>query len=486
LPPPPEWLTSRRIMFGSLLFGLALRLIASVLIAAGYFDEIFQYLEPAYHLTGGAWVIPWDQRSGIRSWLLPLVLAGPMALGRAIRDDPATYVTVTRAAMSLLSLLVIAAAVRLGECLSRWHALFAGIVAATWFELINFAPRTLSEAVALSLFMGAVLLLQGTRTLRFGHWAGAGLFLGFSFLARFQYAPAIAVLAIGTARLDWRRAWLPLIAGGGGALVIGAGVDMAFGQVPLHWLVKNITMNVVEDRSALYGTRPVWAYASFLLYNWLVALLPISFLFILGARRYPVLAAAAIVHLAAHSLIAHKEYRFGLVAVALIVILAAIGSADLLARVPLARVRRMAFALLTGWIVTSVALAISPTYRSRWAAFGSLETLTAAAGRDPRACGLAVFAGPTLGAAYVFYNRSAPIYAFVGPGSDDQLRRSSGSSNAAIAFRDSRPLLDGFVMSRCQTSASSGERCLFIRPGSCRPQASMLNEINSLLVRNKE
>lgn len=483
------WLTGRRILWIALGVALVVRLAVSLFISAAYFDEIFQYLEPAYHLTGGPWVIPWDQRSGIRSWFLPLLLSAPMGLGRLMRDDPAVYVTATRMAMCLLSLLVVAAAVRLGLRLSRWHALFAGTVSATWFELVYFAPRTLSESAALSFFMGAVLLIYGSPKPRFGHWAGAGLLLGLSFLTRFQYAPAIGVVAIGAARLNWKNAWTPLCLGGAAAIAIGVCADVGAGQPPLYWLVKNVTMNVVEDRSTLYGTQPFWAYGAFQAYNWLIAALPIGVLFLFGARRYPVLAATAIVHLAAHSLIAHKEYRFGLVAVALIIILAAIGTGDVLDRVSRQRPRhRIGVAMLAAWVVVSAALAVSPTYRYRWTTFGSLETLTTAAGREPAACGLAVFAGPILSTAYVFYNRPAPIYVFNGADAPAELSRHRAAYNAVIAFNDSGPMLQGFSRRSCRQSSFGGDRCLFVRPGPCAspPPPPPDYEINARLRRSGE
>src|ERR1700753_325862 len=44
-------------------------------------DEIFQYLEPAWRLLGHDSIISWEWRYGMRSWLLPTVMAGPVAIG---------------------------------------------------------------------------------------------------------------------------------------------------------------------------------------------------------------------------------------------------------------------------------------------------------------------------------------------------------------------------------------------------------------------
>src|SRR3546814_13847974 len=80
----------------------------------------------------------------------------------------------------------------------------AGFVTAIWFELIFFAPRALSEPIALAPLMGAVWLLVARRAPP-GPWqfAFAGLLMGLSFVARIHYAPALPVLAGFTAKRDW-------------------------------------------------------------------------------------------------------------------------------------------------------------------------------------------------------------------------------------------------------------------------------------------
>src|SRR3546814_9404005 len=65
----------------------------------------------------------------------------------------------------------------------------------------------------------------------------------------------------------------------------------------------------------------------------------------------------AVVHLLFHSLIGHKEYRFVLLTAALLVILAAIGTADLLRRVPRGRLMIAAAGVMAVWAGGSAALA---------------------------------------------------------------------------------------------------------------------------------
>jgi GPI mannosyltransferase 3 len=44
-------------------------------------DEIFQYLEPAWRMLGHDSIASWEWRHGMRGWLPPTLMAGPVAAG---------------------------------------------------------------------------------------------------------------------------------------------------------------------------------------------------------------------------------------------------------------------------------------------------------------------------------------------------------------------------------------------------------------------
>src|SRR5439155_11749302 len=91
-----------------------------------------------------------------------------------------------------------------GARVSRTHAVVAAFVAAIWFEFVSFAPHTLSEPLATAIILPAALLLtQASLSQR--HLAIAGASLAIAFVFRFQYAPAIAVLALGACWSHWRN-----------------------------------------------------------------------------------------------------------------------------------------------------------------------------------------------------------------------------------------------------------------------------------------
>src|ERR1700752_5403720 len=78
-----------------------------------------------------------------------------------------------------------------GARVSRMHAIIAALAAAIWFEVVYFAPHTLSEPLATALIVPAALLLTGGPSPKRLGIGGARLAL--ALVWRFQYAPAMAV-----------------------------------------------------------------------------------------------------------------------------------------------------------------------------------------------------------------------------------------------------------------------------------------------------
>lgn len=470
----------RQIFWGAICLAALLRAVASIPFAVGWFDEIWQYLEPAWHLVEGPWVQTWDYRSGIRSWLIPELLALPMGAGRALSPDTTFHLMLVRLTLAAASLVVVGAATALGLKLSRLHGVIAGFVTAIWFELIFFAPRALSEPIALAPLMGAVWLLVARRDApgprRF---ALAGLLMGLSFVARIHYAPALLVLALFTAQRDWRGAWVPMIAGGLVALAIDAAANLAMGAVPFRWIVEAVRINIVENRAAAYGLSPVTGYLAFFGFYWHVALAPLVLLAWLGAKRYPVLLWMAVVHLAFHSLIGHKEYRFVLVSVALLVILAAIGSADLLRRVPHPRLAIAVAAAMAVWAAGSVALGTG-NFRPNWSMEAGLAEAHERAGRPATTCGLALYRPRgTVAGSYALYRRATPIY---------RIATRDEAANHAAAFdvvltgpAHIGELPPAYRLEACASPGfTDAPSCVLRRAGGCAPDRS-LQELNNWL-----
>ncbi len=473
-------ISERQIFWSALALAAMLRAVASIPFAVGWFDEIWQYLEPAWHLVEGPWVQTWDYRSGIRSWLIPELLALPMGAGHALAPETTFHLTLVRLMLAALSLVVVGAATALGLKLSRLHGAMAGFVTAIWFELIFFGPRALSEPIGLAPLMGAVWLLAARRAAPGpGQFAFAGLLMGLSFVARIHYAPALLVLAICTAKRDWRGAWTPLIAGGLVALGIDAAANLAMGAVPFQWVVESVRINIVENRAAAYGLSPVTGYLSLFVFYWHFALVPIVLLAWLGAKRYPVLAWMAVAHLAFHSMIGHKEYRFVLLTAVLLIILAAIGTADLLRRVPRRRLMIAVAGATAVWAGGSAALAAG-NFRPNWSMEAGLADALERAGRPEKTCGLALYRPrATVAGSYALYRRATPIYRIA-------TRHEAARHAAAFDVVLTGPahigeLPPAYRLEACAPSGfTDAPSCVLRRAGGCTPDPA-LRKLNDWL-----
>ena len=467
-----------RARFGWLLAAIfllaaALRIVAALPFAVEHPDEVLQYLEPAYHLaTKGPWVQTWEQHEGMRSWLLPGLIAGPMWLGKTLDPGGTLDLLLPRLAFAACSLLLVAAAVRIGSLASRLHALAAGLATAIWFELVYMAPRLLSENLStVAILFGAAALLKPWA--RLGRWSDvfAGALLGLGFVLRIQHGPAIAALVlIAVPRAELRR-YLPLLAGGVAALALDAAVALAAGQTPFAWIVSNVMRNVVEGRSADFGTSRPWQYLQLLTRRWGLAAVPLLILAWIGARRSPPLAAAALVNFLVHSIIPHKEWRFIWLTLAIVVILAALGSVELWSRTDARRRRSMA--VLLG--------------RPQSAALIGQPELAVAryAGQVDRSCAVGIYDFSYLNvSSHALSNAPMPFAVY-----DDEataaaaLSRDARALGSVILYPKDLPVLgSGFPDRRCFRDPNFGPICVARHPGPCSGTIDPKNAIQTRML----
>jgi phosphatidylinositol glycan class B len=454
-------------------------------------DEIFQSLEPAWRMLGHDGIISWEWRYGMRGWLLPSLMAGPVGLGDWVAPDGTGAFVGPRLVAALASLSIVASAWSFGARVSQTHAIMAAFVAAIWFEFVSFAPHTLSEPLATALILPAALLLTHTsgsqRRLAIG-----GALLALAFVFRFQYAPAIAVLALGACWRRWRNL-APLIAGGLIALVFGGVADAAQGAVPFAWLIANVQQNLLHDRAAEFGVTPAITYLFSFWMMWSVAIVPLLFAIWQGWRHAPLLLAMAVANIAFHSLIGHKEYRFIFLSVALFIIIAALGSGDWIMGWMRAKRARPQWALPVvagGWALISGALAATGTMPDNWMSGTGAAQLATELRGDPALCGLALYNTPFF--ALPGHDRlvgRAPLYAFhpADPVANDDFaavaRKAAPAFNRILSRRDSATDLPaGFVQRDC-ASVGGADVCIFARSGGCEAAAAAPFVLNDVLQR---
>jgi len=475
-----------------LLLAAAIRLPLAFWPNVNHNDEIYQYLEPAWRLLGHQGMITWEWRDGIRSWFLPTLFAAPVALGDWLAPGGWGAFVVPRLVVSFASLSIVVTAWHFGARISRAHAIVAALAAAVWFELVYFAPHTLSEPLAAAVILPAALLLTGDPS-RNRHFVGGAL-LALAFVWRFQYAPACAVFVLAACWRDIRNA-IPLLAGACVALTVPAAVDLAHGAAPFAWLVRNIQQNLLHDRASEFGVAPVFAYVHLTTILWSGATLLMLMALWRGWQHAPLLIVAAVVNVAFHSMIAHKEYRFIFLSIPLLIIAAALGSADWVQLMRRQRASLRAWALpvvCAGWVLLSLGLSGATfAMRHNWMLGTAEARLAADLDADPEFCGLALYGmhDPFLpGRGQLAIGR--PVYSFfpADPLANGQLpalvRKHQREFNRIIAPASiARELPADFSSRICALTSHDITTCVFVRRGACDVATTGPFGINEVLVR---
>ncbi len=474
-----------------LLLAVAIRLPLAFWPNVDHPDEIFQYLEPAWRMLGHDGIVTWEWRDGIRSSFLPTLFMGPVILGDWLAPGGAGAFIVPRLLVALASLSIVISAWFFGARVSRMHAIIAALVAAVWFEVVYFAPHTLGEPLATALIVPAALLLTGGPTQK-RLVIGGGL-LALAFVWRFQYAPAMSVFALGACWRQWRNA-TPLIAGGLAVLLLAALVDVAHGVVPFDWLILNIKQNLLQDRASEFGVASPAAYIYLLSAIWSGAWLLLLCALWRGWKHAPLLIVAALVNIAFHSAIDHKEYRFIFLSVALLIIAAALGSADwaqMMREKPAWRPWALPV-VAGGWVLISLGLAeATKPMHDNWLRGTGTARLAAELRADPELCGVALYitdfqylpgrerlvGGLPL---YVLHPKDP-----VAKGRLPLLARMHEAAfNRIVAPPNSASDLPAeFSRRSCASMGDKGDACVFARSGGCDAAAAGPFAINDVLVR---
>jgi hypothetical protein len=188
---------------------------------------------------------------------------------------------------------------------------------------------------------------------------------------------------------------------------------------------------------------------------------------------------AAVFNLAVHSLIGHKEYRFIELTSATLVLLAAIGSISIIHRIEWRRRKALPekavlAAILSLWFAASAWLGQGRPLDQWFGKHSSGPELVHAAGSNPQVCGLGSMMVEywQLSRAYLgrpmpivlLKNTPRPFPRLAPPGPE------LASVNAVIAPTGSEALLPGYMEAKCK-GGEPYRRCLYVRPGTCRPTA---------------
>jgi len=275
-------------------------------------DEVHQWIEPASRWVYGFGTASYEWYGGMRNVLGPGLVAGVFALCRSLQlRGPALTLGALHLATGVASLWSLR---RLHEYLLRYSSAASAELAVALLAcsapFANLAFRPMSESLST---MAAMLALAayGVSPLRLGWW------LGVAFVLRYPSGLLLVAPALALAlRRDRTSIALALLGLSLPLLALGVADRLAWGHA-FHSVRAYLQFNLVEDRARIdYGARPAWFY---------LACLP---LFVpagawialrgLDRRRLGLAGAMALTYLAGMSAIAHKEFRFALVAVPLV------------------------------------------------------------------------------------------------------------------------------------------------------------------------
>lgn len=450
-------------------------------------DELFQNLEPAHRLWTGWSIVTWEWREGIRSWFYPDILYGIMQTTGLLHLPPDWAVPATWAVMSAVSIGVVVVGVELG-----WRrsgvvgAVLCGVFCAFWPDLVYFGPKTLVEVQAGNLLviaagLASVDAIGGKRRLGW-RMAALGLTLGLAFDLRFQLAPALGLVALWAARAEGRR-WLPLVAGAAIPVAALGLIDLLTWGSPFQSIWKNVQVNFLEGRANDYGVQPAAWYIAELVRRYGAAMLPLAFLFWMGARRAPLLALVSAVVVGFHSLITHKEISFIYAALPTAMVVVGLGCAravealpGLLRAPPPMRVVLPSVVAASGLVFILTGLASSP-YTER-ALLVSLRSAWSTVRERPDMCGLGLYGrlNPfpwVYSTGYTGLNRTVPIYLALGP---DALERAEPGFNYLLARASDVPGLRDYTTVNCVQ-----DLCVLHRDKPCDAVPEM--EINAVITR---
>jgi hypothetical protein len=457
------------------LLAIGLRVIPIIFVPSMVWgDEIFQASEQAHRLVYGSGLVPWEFQLGMRSWLLPGVIAALMEFARIGGDGPDYYIPLIAGSFAALATAPVICSFLLGR---RLFGLFGGWIAGTVVavapEAVYFGARTLSETVAAHLLILALYILEpGYRVTSRRRLFSGGALLGLVFVLRIQLAPALAVVAIWS---SWHavRERVPALLAGMAIVLAGAGIldTMTLGY-PLASVWRNFVYNVYYDASSTFGVEAWHYYLRGELGVWGGGAATLLLLAALGGRRMPLPLAAAVTILAVHSAIAHKEYRFIYPAVLLVMVLTGIGLAQVAAwgrdwlrerGMPGRTATIGPVAVVFSWwcllsfhVWTGAALTAH-----RYRGHDNLRAISFVA-HGPAVCGLGLYGLDGEDwvdyGGYTYFHRPVPIYWPKDEAEFDTLT----TGFDALVYIKAPPERLGFTPQRC-----FGNVCVARRPGGC-------------------
>ena len=471
-PRDPSW-----YLLTFLAIALLLRVVVFHFFPSIYWaDEIFQTQEPAHRLAYGPGVITWEYRLGMRSWVLPGIIAGLMKSTAWLGPGSSGYVFGIALFFSLLSLTVVWFAFSwCRQYVGMQYALLAAFTTTIWYELINFGPRALNEVIAGNLFLPAIYLgslEQNQKPQSKWRLLLIGLLLGLTVCLRIQFAPVVLLAGLWIMSRDWKVRLIPVVSGIFAVVLVFGIVDAITWSFPFYSYYAYFRENILHHHAAWFGVLP-WYYFFSTLF---VHTGPLPIFALIGVRRSPILGWICLAILLPHSLIAHKEFRYIYPVLPLMLTLASIGIIDslqFLERKTEWRLSPQVKLVTAASFVLACSIGLASQF-PRWdKARGGLRAFSELS-LDSQACGVAVFKvdwWDTGG--YTYLHRPIPVFFFP----NFAVAQSANQTyNRIVAPELTVVPIQGYATRNCRDGV-----CVYRREGACRTGGSEY-EVNQYLI----
>jgi hypothetical protein len=262
--------------------------------------------------------------------------------------------------------------------------------------MVYFSFRPLTEAVAFDFLLVSLSLASVTpKELSSRRLVLIGFCISVSLMLRIQLLAGLLFLALWVGRLEFRERWAPMTLGGIPPLLMFALADWIAWGSPFHSYIAAVQLNLFEGKASTFGTSPAFWYFKSIGIFWSVATPAILGLVAIRVRSSAIWLGVAFCIIASHSLIPHKEYRFIFPAMACLVLIAAMGSADLIEIVRVRLRPHSARYLVAGgaalWVAVSTSLAFSSGFSSQWYRARDLIETEYWLAAQPDLCGLLIY-----------------------------------------------------------------------------------------------
>jgi phosphatidylinositol glycan class B len=436
-------------------------------------DEIFQSGEPAHRLVYGYGVVTWEWREGIRSWIFPAFLALIIRGTEWMGAGSTGYLFGIAVVLSIISLTTVwfgfMWAKRAGGVEG---AIIAAGSCAIWYELIVFGSRALTEVVAAHVLLpGLYLGVYGEVLPEKRRLFLAALLCGVAMSLRIQLVPVAVFAALYFCHRSWRTRWTAIASGLLLPIIVFGIVDAFTWSYPFQSFFRYFWVNLVQARSAVFGIQPWYWYCIELIKH----LGPILIFALFGLRRSPFLGCVALVIVASHSMIGHKEDRFIYPVIPILLTLSGIGVVEIARGSSNPEKQPTSYSIVIAGLIACCLFSgmLSGSFRYWDRNDGSLVIFDRIS-TDSRSCGVGIYGFNSFNTGgYTHLHRKIPI--FVIP--DNAFLDSAWRSFNILLADESLGITSGrFALEECVDGV-----CAFRRQGPCI--ASGDNEINKVLER---